>query len=110
MFNISDYLLIVLSIVTILGAIFYNQINHALGLRRAAENFQTPRFRRSVEARESIGRFSLLILGANFGIMAIGPKLVPFAVVKAIQSASIVLLFLLILAMIVITVINWYGN
>jgi hypothetical protein len=107
MFSEISFLLILLSVVSILGAIFYNKINQALGLKRMAEGFQNPRLRRSAEARETIGRLSMVILGVNFGLMAIGPKLVPLEVVKTIQWALIVFLFLLFFLMIGITVINW---
>ena len=97
---------LIIGSVIILSGIFNRQLLRLLGLKPMSEVFTTPNLKYSSKISEKIGRWIVIVLGANFLVQGLG-KALPNDISNIISFLLLGLSGLMLLVILGITVANW---
>ncbi len=95
--------------IAILLAIFGNRTLQATGLKSRSELFKNPRFQRSAEITEWLGRLFLLAFGVGYLVEGVGGLWFSPEVVDVVSAVLLGLAVLIVVVMVVVVVVNWRG-
>ena len=94
----------------ILGSIFWKQLSQAFGQRPMSESFTNPRFQRSAQIREFLGRLFLAVFGMAWLAQGLGNWLFPTEAANLILWILVGISGAIFLGIVGVIVFYWRGE
>jgi len=104
------YIPLLIGLLAVLLAIFYESLLRLMGLRPMRELFTIPRFQRSAHINARFARLFLFFFGIGFILQGVGPLLFSATVIETISLWLLGISILLVLGMAGVTLFFWRGS
>jgi hypothetical protein len=96
-----------IGIFAIVLTIMSKQLLRLVGLKPMSEVLTNPRFQKSAEVTEKLGRVFLILFGISFIVEGLGPRFLPVEVSSVAPLVILGFCLLIVMAVIVVNLVHW---